>query len=231
MTRYGVDRSLRYRKGVVRRTQNRSSMDNALRTILAVKNRQEMQLQEIRKWRCQVARFPWLYHQIGTTFKLTAVMQWLLAQRARFGNEMFLCSGGVVRYRHVLALGGFPDVRITQDYFFFTEAIVKFKAVFLPRETAGYGVGNTAAIWNPLSLYGKAKLAHINEWKQEISDRQEDIRRDMGNISYHVLRIFFKMEEKLLNRFVIPFLDRRGYFEKLYYLTDPEGHPEKIIAP
>jgi glycosyltransferase involved in cell wall biosynthesis len=133
--------------------------------------RQYQQLKNIRNWRREAGRFPWLYQKISSTLGLPFVTYWLLALRARFGPEMFLCSGGVIRYEHVLELGGFPDIRITQDYFFYTEAIIKFRAMFLGQETAGYGVGDAGAIWNPLSLPGKAKLAHVNEWKQDLAYR------------------------------------------------------------
>src|SRR6202044_898875 len=49
------------------------------------RKRQELQLQEARSWRVKVTRFPWLYQQIGTSFKREAVTRWLFDQHAAFG--------------------------------------------------------------------------------------------------------------------------------------------------
>jgi glycosyltransferase involved in cell wall biosynthesis len=82
------------------------------------RTRQERQLEDVRKWRLEAASFPWLYQQVGRSLKLPVITQWLLCQHATFGPEMFLCSAGVIRHKHVLELRGFPDIRITQDYWF-----------------------------------------------------------------------------------------------------------------
>jgi glycosyltransferase involved in cell wall biosynthesis len=186
------------------------------------RKRQEQQLQDVRNWRVQITRFPWLYQQIGATLKLPSVTQWLYRQRALFGPEMFLCSGGIIRYRHVVELGGFPDIRITQDFSFYTEAIRKFGALFLKREAAGYGVGDPFAIWNPLNLDEAAKPAHTSEWRQEVRLRKRMIRDEMGYFKYYSSNIIFRVVDIVLNRGVIPALDRRGYFTDLYRLLEPD---------
>jgi glycosyltransferase involved in cell wall biosynthesis len=186
------------------------------------RRRQELQLQDVRNWRIEASRFPWFYDQISATPKLPIVAQWLYRQHAIFGAEMFLCSGGTIRYEHVGELGGFPDIRITQDYFFYTDAIRKFGCLFLKRETAGYGVGDTGAVWNPLDLDGAAKTAHTNEWMQELRMRSRNFRAEMGYFMFYARKIIYRIGHVVLNRGVFPVLDRRGYFTDLYRITNPD---------
>ena len=186
------------------------------------RKRQELQLQEVRNWRVTAARFPWWYHQVGVALRLPVVTQWFYRQHAAFGIEMFLCSGGVIRNKHVIELGGFPDVRITQDYFFYTKAIRKFGAHFLQRETAGYGIGDTGAIWNPLDLTGEAKVAHTNEWMHELHTRQRQLRAEMGYLMYYMRKLIHRIGEVIFNRGMIPMLEYWGYFTDLHRLTNPD---------
>lgn len=139
-----------------------------------------------------------------------------------FGSEMFLCSGGVIRHRHVLELGGFPDIRITEDYSFYTDAIQKFGARFLRRETAGYGVGDPGSLWNPLDPDGVTKATNIDDRTQALRFRQRKLRAEMGYLKYYGLKISFRIGLVVLNHVVIPMLDRRGYFIDLYHLIDPD---------
>jgi glycosyltransferase involved in cell wall biosynthesis len=195
------------------------------------RKRQEQQLRDVRDWRVKAARFPWVYNQIGATLKLPIVTRWLYSQHAIFGPEMFLCSGGVIRHEHVVELGGFPeDVRITQDYYFYTAAIRKFGVLFLKRETAGFGVGDPASMWLPLELDEKAKVTHTNEWRKEIRLRQRKFRSEMGYFAYYAWNIIYRVQMIVLDHVVIPALDRRGYFTNLYRLTDPD-HFMKKPAP
>lgn len=186
------------------------------------RRRQELQLRDVRDARCRAGRFPWLCQQIDTSLRLPAVAQWLYRQYAIFGPEMFLCSGGVIRHEHVLELGGFPDFRITQDYCFYSDAIRKFGAVFLRRETAGYGVGNSNAVWNPLDLSGAAMVAHTNEWTQELAVRHRNVVAEIGYFKYLWLKITFRVEIAIFDRILVPVLDRWSYFEDLYRITDSD---------
>ena len=187
--------------------------------------RQERQLREVRNWRFNAGRFPWIYARIGMTLGLPAVTQWLYRQHAMFGPEMFLCSGGVIRYANILDLGGFPDIKITQDYFFYTEAIRRFGACFMIRESAGYGVGDPAAVWNPLDLQGAAKTEHTAVWSQELRIRQKAFQAEMGLPVYYARKLVYNLINIVLTRGFIPVLDRRNYFADLYHLTDPEHVP------
>jgi glycosyltransferase involved in cell wall biosynthesis len=191
------------------------------------RKRQEQQLKDMRDWRIEVARFPWIYHQVGASLKLPVVTQWLYRQHAMFGPEMFLCSGGAIRHDHVVELGGFPDVRITQDHHFYTDAIQKFGALFLKKESAGYGVGDPGSVWHPLDLDGEAKAAHTSELLNELILRQRNFRAEMGYLKYYAWNIAFRMQKMVLDRVVIPVLHRRGYFTNLYRLTDPDRSREK----
>jgi glycosyltransferase involved in cell wall biosynthesis len=183
--------------------------------------RQESQLQEARDWRVKVTRFPWLYQQIGAAFKLHAVARWLLDQHATFGPEMFLCSGAVIRHGHILALGGFPDVRITEDYWFYTAAIRKFGALFLKMEVVGYGVGDPGAMWNISHLEEAARAAHKTEWMQALRLRRKMLQAEMGTLRYYARKLIFYSERIAFACIVIPVLDCRGYFTDLYRLTNP----------
>jgi glycosyltransferase involved in cell wall biosynthesis len=185
----------------------------------ARRQRQEAQLEAVRSWRVTAARFPWLYQHVGDRLRLPIVTQWLYQQRATFGPEMFLCSGGVIRHEHVVALGGFPDIRITQDHWFYTDAIRKYGAHFLRQESAGYGVGDSGAIWNPLDLDQDAKVAHMNEWVQELLRRKQKNKRELGYLKYYAGKVIFYGQNLLLERAVIPLLERRNYFAEMYRLT------------
>jgi glycosyltransferase involved in cell wall biosynthesis len=185
------------------------------------RQQQEAQLLQIQNWRMTAARYPWLYQQIGDAFRVPLIAKWLFRLHATFGWEMFLCSGGMIRHESVLELGGFPDVRITQDYWFFTEAIRKYGVLFLRRETAGYGVGDPHAVWNPLDLDAAARMKHTSEWTSEFNLRQRILQKEMGKSVYRISNIMFRIEMKFLNRLLIPILHRRGFFEPVYQLTDP----------
>ncbi len=186
------------------------------------RERQELQLQEVRAWRVKATRFPWCYQQIGEVLKLPAVTQWFFSQHALFGEEMFLCSGGVLRYPHVMELGGFPDIRITEDYSFYTDAIRRFGALFLKKETAGYGVGHAGALWSPLDLEGAAKAAHTDEWKRELRIRQRKLRTEMGHLKYYIRMTAYFLGRIVLTQVLMPMLDRWGYFADLHRLVDPD---------
>ena len=198
--------------------------------IPARRRQQERQLRDVRNWRVKVARFPWLYRQIGARLQLPVVTQWLYRQHAMFGQEMFLCSGGIIRHRHVLELGGFPDIRITEDYCFYGDAIRRFGALFLPTEAAGYGVGDPHALWNPLELNEAASAAHTNEVSQALGARQRKLRDEMGHLKFYARKITFRILEVVLRRGLIPVLDRRGYFTNLYRLTDPDCCTRKCAS-
>ncbi len=159
--------------------------------------------------------------------------QILMRQHALFGPEMFLCSGGIIRYQHVRALGGFPDVRITEDYWFYTDAIRKFGGVFLKRASAGYGVGDSGALWNPLDPANAAKQAHTQEWMGILRARQRKYRAELGSALYYFLKVLFVGQRLTLRYVVMPLLDRRGYFNALYRLTSPDyavTDPTRVTA-
>ena len=98
---------------------------------------------------------------------------------------MFLCSGGSIRFQSVVELGGFPDIRITEDFAFFMQAIRRYGGLFLQRETAGYGVGDSAAMWNPLDQDDAAKAAHSHEWTEQFTLRQNALKAEMGTARFH----------------------------------------------
>jgi glycosyltransferase involved in cell wall biosynthesis len=191
-----------------------------------LRDRQNIQLREVRRWRIIAGRYPWLYQDIFDIFKLRILTQWLFSLHATFGWEMFLCSAGIIRHELVSKLSGFPDVRITQDYFFYTEAIRKFGVFFLKKETAGYGVGDPDAVYSRLYSDRETWVAHTNEWTAEISLRDMQLKTQMGRIKYHLLKTIFQIIMKLLHHIIIPFLHKRGYFRELYYLTDPDHFGE-----
>ncbi|WP_428542783.1 glycosyltransferase family 2 protein [Rhodopila sp.] len=178
-----------------------------------VRQRQELQLQSIRQWRSTATRFPWLYQRLGT--RCPRLAKWLLDLHARFGSEMFLCSGGSIRYQSVIEIGGFPDIRITEDFVFFTQAIRRYGGWFLERETAGYGVGDSGAMWNPLDQDDVAKAAHSQEWSAQLTLRQKALKAEMGTARFYISKIAFRLGKKVITSLVIPTLDRRGYFRDL----------------
>jgi glycosyltransferase involved in cell wall biosynthesis len=194
------------------------------------RKRQELQLQEARSWRVKVTRFPWLYQQIGTSFKREAVTRWLFDQHAAFGPEMFLCSGAVIRHRHVLALGGFPDVRLTEDYWFYTEAIRKFGVVFLKMEVVGYGVGQPGAMWNTFYPDEAARAAHKAEWMQALRLRRRKFQAEMGTLRYCVRKLIYHTEHIAFAGILIPTLKQRGYFAELDRLITPAQFANKAAS-
>ena len=187
-----------------------------------IRKLQEQHLQNLGDWRIMVARQPWLYDSVATMVKIPAVRRWLFSLHAMFGPEMFLCSGGVVRHEHFIALGGFPDIRITEDFAFFTKAIRRFGVRFLKREAVAYGVGEAESLWTPLDLRGRAKMAHIKEFLETLRARQQQLQAELGESRYNLLKRIFSAEQSLLERWAIPALERRGYFNDLYHMTAPD---------
>ena len=185
------------------------------------RERQELRLQEARSWRVKVTRFSWLYQQIGISFKREAITRWLFDQHATFGPEMFLCSGAVIRYRHVLALGGFPDVRITEDYWFYTEAIRKFGVLFLKMEVVGYGVGHPDAMWHTFYPDGAARAAHKAEWMQALRLRRKKFQAEMGTLRYCARKLIYFAEHIAFTGILIPTLNHQGYFTELDRIINP----------
>ena len=145
------------------------------------RQRQQRQLESARQWRSSTTRFPWLYQRLGQRYPLLAK-----CLHVRFGAEMFLCSGGSIRFQSVVELGGFPDIRITEDFAFFTQAIRRYGGLFLQRETAGYGVGDAAAMWTPLDQDDAAKAAHSHEWTEQFALRQNAKSRDGNRALLHL---------------------------------------------
>ena len=165
-----------------------------------IRKLQEQHLQNLGDWRIMVARQPWLYDSVATMVKIPAVRRWLFSLHAMFGPEMFLCSGGVVRHEHFIALGGFPDIRITEDFAFFTKAIRRFGVRFLKREAVAYGVGEAESLWTPLDLRGRAKMAHIKEFLETLRARQQQLQAELGESRYNLLKRIFSAEQSLLER-------------------------------
>ena len=114
---------------------------------LAQRERQELQLRNVQDWRIETGRFPWFYHQLGSTL---------------------------------------------------------------------------VAVWNPLGLSKAAKIAHTNEWMQELKSRQRLLRAEMGLFNYYIQKTAFRVTKSVFGACVFPILDRQGYFNRLYQITTPD---------
>jgi hypothetical protein len=109
-------------------------------------------------------------------------------------------------------LGGFnPNVRVTEDYEFYTRAIVSFGVHFLDRITAFYRVGTSESLWNPLGIEGAALLAQQKEVQRILTERQKRIRTEMNSaIKFYTLKIIFRVALLALNKMIMPIIDKAG---------------------
>jgi hypothetical protein len=164
---------------------------------------QEEQLQRVREWRARTNVVNRIYNRVNTFSRLLG--QWLYRQHSRYSHELFLCSGGMIRYEHAVALGGFDSTtRITEDHEFYTRAIVKFGAHFLSRPSALYRVGSVESLWNPLGLKVDKQKELESEFGQILERRQSRLRREMGNsVKFYGSKILFKLIYYLLHDFFI----------------------------
>jgi hypothetical protein len=98
--------------------------------------------------------------------------KWLYRSHAIFGQYLFLCSGAVIRYEQVVALGGFnPQIRITEDYEFFTRAIRAGGAHFLERISVNYRLGSIESLWSPLEPSTQEEMHHAAEVRHYLTRR------------------------------------------------------------
>jgi glycosyltransferase involved in cell wall biosynthesis len=183
------------------------------------RRRQEAQLTQKRKVFLHAARVAWIYHHIGATLKLGRLRRWLYRSHAIVGDHLFLCSGAMIRHEHVVALGGFnPNIRITEDYEFFTRAILAHGAHFLGRVSANYRVGSVDSLWNPLELSQQGQLDHFDEAQRFLTARYLRLQSDIGVVKFKATRFAFERISWLLDTLVIPVLD---HFELATFRRDP----------
>ena len=185
-------------------------------------DRRARQLRAVTDWRLQATSYPWLYQKVAN--KIPVFGKWLFRLHALSGAEMFLCAGGVIRYEHFVELGRFPPhIRVTQDYYFFTRAIRQYGCLFVERVTAGYGVGDPTSIWNPPDDMDEAvKEALLQEWTAELATRRQDIRAELGNASFQVMRVLCRLQIIVFS-LLISVLQRYDYFAKLRNLINDES--------
>ena len=164
---------------------------------------QENQLQEVRSWRAYATVITKLYSKVNTIN--WSLGQWLFRQHSRFSHELFLCSGGMIRYKNAIELNGFdPNTRITEDYEFYTRAIIRFGVYFLNRPSAMYRVGNVDSLWNPLGLEGARKSEHENEFGRILKLRQMRLREEMGNdLKFYFNKIVLRLVLLLLGKTIV----------------------------
>lgn len=164
---------------------------------------QKNQLEEVRRWRAYATVITKLYDKANNINR--SLGQWLFRQHSRFSHELFLCSGGMIRYKHAKDLNGFdPNTRITEDYEFYTRAIIRFGVHFLNRPSAMYRVGNVDSLWNPLGLEGERKSEHENEFGRILKLRQLRLREEMGNdLKFYFNKIVLRLVLLLLGKTIV----------------------------
>jgi glycosyltransferase involved in cell wall biosynthesis len=175
------------------------------------RERQEAQLRERRQEFARAARLAWIYHHVGATLMLGFLSKWLYRSHAIFGQYMFLCSGGIIRYEQVVALGGFdPQIRITEDYEFFTRAIRAGGAHFLERISVNYRLGSIESLWNPLEPSTQEEMHHAAEVRHYLTRRYLRLQSEFGFFRFRAKRLAFQFVTWALDTAVIPLMDRFG---------------------
>jgi GT2 family glycosyltransferase len=193
---------------------------------LARRKRQEAQLIEKRKEFLQAARVAWVYHHIGASLKMGMLRRWLYRSHALIGGNLFLCSGAVIRHEQVVNLGGFdPNIRITEDYEFFTRAILASGAHFLGRVSSNYRVGNVDSLWNPLELTQQGQQEHFAEAQRFLTARYKRLQSEIGAVKFKAIRIAFECVSWLLQTAVIPVLE---HLELATFRREPSRRTARI---
>ena len=176
------------------------------------RKRQEAQLRAKRQEFARAARLAWIYHHVGATLMLGFLSRWLYRSHAIFGRYLFLCSGAIIRHSQVVALGGFnPQIRITEDYEFFTRAIMAGGAHFLERISVNYRLGNIDSLWNPLELSAQEQADHHAEVRHYLTRRYQHLQSDFGYVRFRVMKTAFRFVAWALEFAVIPLMDRFGF--------------------
>jgi len=170
-----------------------------------------MRLRVKRQEFARAARLAWIYHHVGATLMLGFLSKWLYRNHAIFGRYLFLCSGAIIRHSQVVALGGFnPQIRITEDYEFFTRAIMAGGAHFLERISVNYRLGNIDSLWNPLELSTQEEADHQAEVRHYLTRRYQHLQSDFGYLRFGAMKAAFKFVAWALESAVIPLMDRFG---------------------
>jgi glycosyltransferase involved in cell wall biosynthesis len=172
---------------------------------------QEAQLLDMQQGYFRTALRAWIYHHIGATLKLGFISRWLYRSHAMFGEYLFLCSGAVIRHDQVIRLGGFnPEFRITEDYEFFTRAIVAGGAHFLGQFSANYRLGSADSLWNPVALDTQSRLEHRAEVQRCLRSRYLRLQSEFGVWRFRVQKIAFRLVARILDCIFVPLIDRLG---------------------
>jgi len=172
---------------------------------------QEAQIRDMRQGYFRTALRAWIYHHIGATLKLGIISRWLYRSHAMFGEYLFLCSGAVIRHEQVVLLGGFnPEFRVTEDFEFFTRAIMAGGAHFLQRFSANYRLGSADSLWNPLDLDAPARDAHRAEVQRCLKSRYLKLQAEFGVCRFRAQKIAFKLVARFLDWTFVPLIDRLG---------------------
>jgi GT2 family glycosyltransferase len=176
------------------------------------RERQEAQLRAKRQEFAHAARLAWIYHHVGATLMLGFLSRWLYRSHAIFGRYLFLCSGAIIRHSQVVTLGGFnPQIRITEDYEFFSRAIMAGGAHFLERISVNYRLGNNDSLWNPLELSTQEEADHQAEVRHYLTRRYQRLQSDFGNFRFRAMESAFKFVAWALESAVIPLMDRFAF--------------------
>ncbi len=176
------------------------------------RKRQEAQLRASRQEFVRAARLAWIYHHVGATLMLGFLSKWLYRSHAIFGQYLFLCSGAIIRHEQVATLGGFnPQIRITEDYEFFTRAIMAGGAHFLERISVNYRLGNIESLWNPLEPSRQEEMKRQAEVRHYLRRRYLQLQSDLGFFKFSATKVAFKFIAWALYSAVIPLMDRCGF--------------------
>jgi GT2 family glycosyltransferase len=175
------------------------------------RRRQEAQLRQMQQGYLRTVLRAWIYHHIGATLKMAAIRRWLYRSHAMFGEYLFLCSGAVIRHEQVIRLGGFnPEFRITEDYEFFTRAIMAGGAHYLQRISANYRLGSLDSLWHPLELDAQAQIDHRAEVQKFLTSRYLRLQSEFGVFRFRLQRIAFNLVAQILDSVVVPLIGRLG---------------------
>jgi GT2 family glycosyltransferase len=173
------------------------------------RRRQETRLAQIRQEFSHAARVARIYHHIGSTMRMGALRRWLYRSHALIGGNLFLCSGAVIRHEHVIELGAFdPHIRITEDYEFFTRAIVAKGVHFLGRISANYRVGGADSLWNPMELSTQAEVQLRAEVARLLQSRYLRLQSEFGAVRLKLTAVAFHLATWIIDSLLIPLLDR-----------------------
>ncbi len=176
------------------------------------RQRQERQLNYLIKLRATAACLARMYQQIDAILRLPLLSRWLFALQSMFGPEMFLCSGGMIRYAHIMQMGGFdPEVWLIEDYEFFSRAIRRYGVYFLDEVATLYRSGSADSLWNPLDLTEATNTGQVRkqEAAHSLSLRQQRLRRELGSGKFFTLKIVYRAFIKpTFYRVVVPLMLR-----------------------